>query len=142
MKHFPILGGKGHVVELPEGGHSPVISTRNRLAYYEGDISRYLPLPAGNWQIVGRLSEVMEAEAGELVSWDGPYNFFTVDTLVESLESAIEHEGYYFSNPHPMPKYMPQTRQALMAKIKEIELHNESQSRVLSRERTIILRRV
>lgn len=66
IKHFPILGGKAHVVELSEGAIHPHINPQQTRLWwkYEKDTGglsfKWCDLPAGNWQIVGRLSGMCE----------------------------------------------------------------------------------
>ena len=145
MKHFPILQGKAHVVELPEGATNLQVVTIHQgsksfpsLKYDRPDLVRgYIDLPPGTWQIVGMLPEVTEEEAAGLVTWDGPYNFFTVPTMVESLESAILAEGYAFQS---TPK--PENKDFYWGYLDDLAKWEADQQRVLSRERWLLLRRV
>ena len=107
-----------------------------------------IDLPAGNWQIVGRLSEVTEADAQELVDkvmGDQHFQNYSyksvaerwVKTAIESLESAILAENYYLdSNPYQILKTMNGEGITESGQV----AYEEAQSRVLSRERTLILR--
>lgn len=191
MKHFEILGGKAHVVELPEASEFPRIENGTLKAErthndYSTSLVR-LNLPAGNWKIVGRLSEVTEAEAGELVDkpytagieqytkpndlteWvvsEAPmgtkysktmykgYRDYTKDpdsysvreanpfkTAIESLESAILADGYHLDL-NPMGSFDEFDMLVFNHSKERLNEWKEVQSRVLSRERTLILRRV
>lgn len=79
-------------------------------------------LPPGNWRIIGMLSEVTEEQIIPLVDWESNpedigdewrYRDYQVQdedykyshhTALESLESAIEAEGWTFSNPYGMER--------------------------------------
>jgi hypothetical protein len=161
MKHFPILQGKAHVVELPEGAYSIRLSKDAPLFRldYRIDvlttkrISRPICvwLPAGNWQIVGRLSEVTESEAAGMVDSDDQYgvtmyrNYKTTGmpyfdeqiTAIQSLESAIVAGGYAFQS---APK--PENKDFYWGYLKDLAKWEAAQSRVLCRERCLILKKI
>lgn len=114
MKQIPLLQGKALLVELPEGATNPRIE-KGYLWYdddnFIGVIARVHLSQKYNWQIIGMLSEVREEQAIPLVDKerfivDGPdlgfrnykgnkYDWF--GTAIESLDSAIEAEGFMFS---------------------------------------------
>lgn len=108
----------------------------------------YFKLPPGTWQIAGLLTDVTEVEAAKFVEytgWGGGPDYWQdytnpkgdVGTAVESLESAILAEGYYLDvNPIPVPDYSEGH-----VRFDETVEHAKAQSRVLCRERTLILRR-
>lgn len=156
MKQIPILSGKAMIVELPEGAINPHIHPgSNGLWYkYEGDKGGFsykrCELPPGNWRIIGMLSEVTEREAAQIVKLhatikkyrdylidnDRPTDMFT-KTAIESLESAIVSEGYTFRS---TPK--PENKDFYWGYLDDLAKWEAAQSRVLSRERCLLLRRV
>lgn len=164
MKQIPLLQGKALLIELPEGAKSPRIETNQSVIPYGQDLNwdinggeksywmdetERVSLPPGKWHIIGMLDEVTESEAAELVRWDGPYKFFTVDTRVESLESAIECEGYSFTHPEfpdindPIFYDEPYDGTGFYQELYSgaIEEYHKAQSRVLDRSRCLLLGR-
>jgi len=154
MKHFPILNGRCYVVELPEGEKPKRIEKSYTDSYLcvtspSGEIM--LKLPPGNWQIVGRLSEVTESEAAGMVDSDDQYgvtmyrNYKTTGmpyfdeqiTAIEALESAIVAEGYAFQS---APK--PENKDFYWGYLKDLAKWEAAQSRVLCRERCLILKKI
>ena len=148
------------VVELPEGATDVRESYANGFIYKLADgyiCSWYADEDAqldGTWQIVGMLPEVTEEQAGSMVQhkvWGqerGLYRNYLYheiqarhimkETALESLESAILAEGYYLDvNPIPVPDYSEGH-----VRFDETVEHAKAQSRVLSRERCLLLRRV
>jgi len=174
MKAFSILGGKVHVVELPEGATDPFVAK----TYIDEDGHVYntapqwlewsgtypdsaLDLPPGTWQIVGRLSELFYHDFDGLIEpakvfdytahyWNYIEKEYQPIMQIESLESAILAEGYSFSLPdYPDindPKFYdePYDGTGFYQEIYSSALddYHEAQSRVLSRERCLLLRRV
>lgn len=153
MKQFEILDGKAVVLELPVGAHGIHLSkdvVLYRLAFW---VDAYMErkshplnawLPPGNWQILDRLSELTEEKAAGLVELPQYGHYFNyayenpahkwLRTARESLESAIRSQGYYLDvNPHRDPGLIPSA---------ELQAYREAQSRVLSRKRCLILRRM
>lgn len=68
-------------------------------------------LPSGNWQILGKLSEITEEQAGGIVDlgwYETRYNYiemlFVADfTDLESFHSLMTREGIHIDNPYEMP---------------------------------------
>jgi hypothetical protein len=154
MKHFPILQGKAHVVELPEGERPKRIEKSYTDSYLcvtspSGEIM--LKLPPGTWQIVGILSEVTESEAAGMVDSDDQYgvtmyrNYKTTGmpyfdeqiTAIQSLESAIVAGGYAFQS---APK--PENKDFYWGYLKDLAKWEAAQSRLLCRERCLILKKI
>jgi len=170
MKSFSILGGNGHVVELPVGSDKTVAYGLTSLTPYinwmgdDGNLVE-VTLPPGNWRIIGMLSEVTEEQIIPLVEresepvycYEQEYPEYVGDewwyrdyqaqddsdykyshyTALESLESAIKAEGYYLDeNPIPEPDISRYPNDDWVAD------YNNAQSRVLSRERCLLLMRV
>lgn len=138
---------------------------------YGMDETEWVALPPGNWQIVGMLPEVTEEQIIPLVErgsepvycYEQEYPEYVGDewwyrdyqakddsdykyshyTALESLESAIMAEGYTFSNPLGKVKdFKKKYTGHDMFFADYMQKWYESQSRVLCRERTLILRRV
>lgn len=169
MKSFSILGGKSLVVELPEGATDPFVAktyidedghvykTDPQWLEWSGTYpENTVDLPPGNWQIVGMLSEVTEMDAIPLVDKerfivDGPdlgFRNYTGNkhdwfgTALESLESAILTEGYGFhSEPEPSYSDCEQYENPMRTYEGRLREWNSKQSRVLCRERCLILKR-
>lgn len=126
-------------------------------------------LPPGNWRIVSTLADLTEQQAHGLVDWDEDELYYKVydahpithdngqTTIrpgcldaIESFHSAILAEGYTFLPPEypdiSDPKFYdePYDGTGFYQEIYSgaIEDYHEAQSRVLCRERTLILRRV
>lgn len=159
MKALSILGGKVHVVELQEGAPIPdVINTgRPHLSWLDIDIDlSEIDLPPGTWQIVGMLPEVTEKQVGELVQkrihpWDHklwtyrdytrehkfPRDAVVLHTALQSLESAIVAEGWYLDD-NPIKVHTWASENADDYK----KQYDAAQSRVLCRERCLLLRRM
>lgn len=165
MKQIPLLQGKALLVELPEGAENTSISdsdyfdkviTSNQHLTWNIDNGMLdgVSLPPGTWEIVGLLPEVSESEAAGMVEHKirgqerGLYRNYLYhdiqarhimkETALESLESAILAEGYYLDvNPIPVPDYSEGH-----VRFDETVEHAKAQSRVLSRERCLLLRRV
>ena len=167
IKQIKTLGGKARVVELPEGAKDPFVAK----TYVDEDGHTYdtdpqwlewsgtfpnntLDLPPGNWRIIGTLSEVTESEAAQIVKLhatikkyrdylidnDRPTDMFT-KTALESLESAIVAGGYAFTNPIPKPDCGCLTEYDREGCEQECWKYINAQSRVLSRERCLLLGR-
>lgn len=155
MKQIPILSGKAMIVELK---HKPIYmeiihSGDLKYEYEESETGpqkyTYVNLPPGTWQIVGMLSEVTESEVAQIVKLhatikkyrdylidnDRPTDMFT-KTAPESLESAIVAEGYTFQS---TPK--PENKDFYWGYLDDLAKWEAAQSRVLSRERCLLLRR-
>lgn len=149
---IPIISGRCLVVELPPDAEliSPV-NGHDRTWSYWSETEKYgtFEAPPGKWHIIGRLSEVTEEQASNIVQsfkFKGGYlynnyitgNRDTTDTALESLESAILAAGWYFDNPYknePVLKKLP-------SEIDEhIERFAKAQSRVLDRSRCLLLGR-
>lgn len=159
MKSFSILGGKAHVVELPEGAIKPRITQPFGIYLTFNDRFGFnrIKLPPGIWQIVGMLPEVTEEQAARMVddaTFKYPYIFKRKfedyssesendhDTAIESLESAILAEGYGFhSEPEPSYSDCEQYENPMRTYEGRLREWNSKQSRVLCRERTLILKR-
>lgn len=126
MKAFEILGGKAYVLELPEGATNPEVHTRSLTFDTPMEVDEWgydyqsVKLPEGTWQIDGFLSDV---------NWD--------ESDIEALESAIVAGGWYLDD-NPIKVHTWASENADDYK----KQFDEAQSRVLSRERTLILRRV
>lgn len=113
-------------------------------------------LPPGTWQIVGLLPEVTESEAATLVDHTGVTTPIRVHTLymnyqnggdhftaLESLESSIVAAGYSFSNPHGKSQMQHCSTASEPGDFAYLSREwQAAQSRVLSRERCLLLRRV
>ena len=132
-KLIPILSGRCYVVELPEGATNLQVVTIHQgsktfpsLKYDRPDLVRgYIDLPPGSWQIDGFLSDV---------NWD--------ESDIESLESAILAEGYGFhSEPEPSYSDCEQYENPMRTYEGRLREWNSKQSRVLCRERCLILKR-
>lgn len=164
MKQIPLLQGKALLIELPEG-----LGEYNMFlwdAYYDvtGDFHEVpslasthkdpdktrILLPEGNWRIIGMLSEVTEEQAAHLVKFVGhpwcAYKDYTTDknwfnTALESLESAILAERYTFINPTPKPDCDCITEYDREGCDQECWKYINAQSRVLCRERCLLLGR-
>lgn len=140
---------------------------------YGMDETEWVGLPQGNWRIVSTLADLTEEQAQPLVfkAVTGRYrNYAHKDfkgkdigigilnalalnnkyTAIESLESAILAEGWFFENTHgDRPDYArynygnayphPSERKRFERDLSEWE---QIQSRVLCRERCLVLRRV
>jgi hypothetical protein len=141
MKAFSILGGKAHVVELPEGATNLQVVTIHQgsksfpsLKYDRPDLVRgYIDLPPGTWQIVGMLPEVTEEQASEII--DEPF----VDNLV-ALQSAIEAAGFIFSTDECPNQFCENGKIDIgYGEFTNCKICDES--RVLCRERCLVLRR-
>jgi len=168
MKRFPILQVRAYVVELPEGAHSPLIEGINvlcDLTYIDEwgyDYCSSFRLPPGPWQIVGLLPEVTEEQAAGIVDYNsdvGYYESYGAKTVhhkngiysqhagfldaLESLESAILAEGYGFhSEPEPSYSDCEQYENPMRTYEGRLREWNSKQSRVLSRERCLLLMKV
>lgn len=161
-KLIPILSGRCLVVELPERATNLQLLTVHQgsksfpsLKYDRPDLVRgFIDLPTGNWRIIGMLSEVTDEQAATFVklhatikkykdyltSKEHPTNVFT-KTALESLESAILAEGWKFHNPYKKPDYIPKTMTAEFAYREEMDDWEKAESRVLCRERCLLLGR-
>ena len=132
------------MVELPEGAYSIRLSKDAPLFRldYRIDvlttkrISRPICvwLPASTWQIVGMLSEVTEKQAGEII--DEPF----FDNLV-ALQSAIEAAGFIFSTDECPNQFCENGKIDIgYGEFTNCKICDES--RVLSRERCLLLRKI
>lgn len=161
MKSFSILGGKAHVVELPEGAKFPRIETNQSIIPYGQDLcwdrnggeksygmdeTEWVGLHPGTWQIVGRLSEVTADDVADLTGhYYNKYNERYVEfacsatrvTPIDDLESVIVAAGYTFKSE---PK--PENKDFYWGYLDDLAKWEAAQQRVLSRERTLILRRI
>lgn len=124
-------------------------------------------LPPGTWQIVGLLPEVTEEQAAGIVDYNEDIRYYRAYGVhpvesgdgkrsrlvgyldaIKSLESAIHAEGYYLDeNPKRIKDhdFFYDGDGGLKDEelyIIECESEAEAQSRVLCRERCLILRRV
>lgn len=161
MKQIPLLQGKALLIELPEGAKDPFVAktyidedghtydTDPQWIEWSGTYpNSTIDLPPGNWRIIGMLSEVTEDQAAEIVDGDripfdetqGAYRDYTyksnwgaawLSSALESLESSILAEGWYFDNPI-------QTVDDNYAAIGD---YYGNESRVLSRDRCLLLGR-
>lgn len=160
MKTITILSGRAMIVELPEGASDttyPKIGIADLYFQKEGkhipeESYISVPIPEGNWQIVGRLSEITEEQAEQLVepngngdyrNYEGAWGGFA--TAIQSLESAIRAEGWMFENPYgetePAPLLIDseeEHRKFILDKLRWMA----AQSRVLDKSRCLLLRRV
>ena len=157
IKNFPILQGRVYIIELLEDNRKVWLTPPDSMGQMAVAIdlvtTSFHYLPAGNWQILGRLSEITESEADELVEWveTGQYYVdYRVDgwwngdiTALESLESSILAEGYSFTNPLGNEKeYKKKYKGHPMVFANHMAKWFEAQSRVLDRSRCLLLRRM
>lgn len=107
---------------LSEDAEGPFVSPYQDgiLGYwrYNGHLAVKVKIPKGNWQLIGKLSELTEEQAKGLVeSIEIPFapdeicypdysvtGFKGLDTALESFHSAIEAECHYAKNPWPEPE--------------------------------------
>lgn len=161
MKQFPILQGHARVVELPEGATNPEVHTRSLTFDTPMEVDEWgydyqaIKLPPGTWQIVGLLPEVTEEDLSEIVSFIqidkrvGWYDYnspnpltFPHATALESLESAIVASGYYlYENTFGKVPGCGCTGPSDKGACDGCDDWMDTQSRVLCRERCLILRR-
>lgn len=166
MKQFTILDGKCLAVELPERvvGQlelkygSPTMDRSGPVYLVEkiGSGRTYLTKvgkQSDNWQILDRLSELTEEKAAGLVELPQYGHYFNyayenpahkwLRTARESLESAIRSQGYYLDeNPIPHPDDISIQPASMNWYFEQEVKHKEAQSRLLSRDRLLVLRRV
>lgn len=149
MKQIPILSDRFLVVELPGGATKPIVDPRAcRLCYHVNGKNDWMWIPPGNWRIIGMLSEVRDAELADVTGfYYNKYNERYVEmptsamsaTPAGDIEDAILAEGYLLESP-PTPKcgcFGPAEEGACPACDEWVE----SQSRVLCRERCLLLGR-
>lgn len=155
---IPILSDRCLVVELPEGATKPEIYGMSLTFDTPLEVDEWgydyqaVKIPEGNWRIIEMLSEVTEEQAATFVklhatikkykdyltSKEHPTNVFT-KTALESLESAILAEGFTFQNNLRNPDDVCYfSRDRMIADVRE---YHEVQSRVLCRERCLLLGR-
>lgn len=168
MKQFEILDGKALVVELPEDVTKVDYVYKNKMTHLieEDGESSFLSVD-GEWHVIGMLSELTDEQAAGLVgseetqgAW--PYadvflkNYqsgsFDLNSSLESIKSAILAEGYFLDEPpFKQGKYPISSESFVKAGFGENDLvdqryddhiHNQAQSRVLSRKHCLILRRM
>lgn len=99
---------------LPEDAK---VTDNNTISYRlpKCGVMHYTHLPEGNWQLIGKLSELTEEQYEGLVevdkeNWwkdymekDPEYYPFVFVDAEGSFYSAIEAEGYHVENPIPKP---------------------------------------
>lgn len=169
MKQLTILSGRCLVVEMPEGAKLRGLQKLqpNGLIYADPcghDV--LLDLPPGNWRIIGMLSEVTEEQAEQIVGFgdadpsgdrfvvghrlfdkeqEEPFLFWRDVTALESLDSAILAENWYFENPYgkdePIVDDPDPHSQYHGAQQDELARWQQAQSRVLDRSRCLLLGR-
>lgn len=126
---------------------------RPYLSYFTGVDTHRAYLPDGNWQLIGRLSEVTEEQAAGLVykhEWSDGYRMYkdyedklpkdfyhNRITAVESLHSAIKAAGLFMENPYGETIPMAFEEDCL-----ERQLWRKAQQRTICPERTVLLRKV
>lgn len=165
MKQIILLQGKALLIEMPNlklittihkgllvaGVNQKDVSSKCR-RIDRGDIKGFVQLPPGNWQILGMLSEVTENQLDGVIESDTfmgggvtihkNYNQGGwLPTRVMSLDSAISADGWYFDPIGDEPIRLPEghnshgTHEAMWNQWREV------QSRVLCRERCLLLGR-
>lgn len=156
MKQIPLLQGNALLIELPKQDFIKAkIQTlvdlhtvwSGKLNFKNGDRWESVSLPPGNWRIIGMLNEVTEEDLTEIIdvlvsseSGKKLYPNFTGGpwkvNRIESLDSAILAENWYFENPVKIHTWVSENADDYR---KQWE---EGKKRVLSRERCLLLRRV
>lgn len=169
MRHITLLQGKTLLIELPEGATNPIVDDYllgynlppPEWAAGWGDESYdTINLPSGNWRIIGMLGEVREEQAEQIVGFgdadpsgdrfvvghrlfdkeqEEPFLFWRDVTALESLDSSIFAEGWYFENPYgeePKPENTPNYAYSV-----DVRIWESVQSRVLDRSRCLLLGR-
>jgi len=160
MKQIPLLQGKALLVELPEGAKFPRIETNQSVIPYGQDLTwdinggeksygmdetEWVPLPPGNWRIIGMLSEVTSDDVAAITGqYYNKYNERYVHypsastrvTPIDDIESAIVAEGYTFQS---TPK--PENKDFYWGYLDDLAKWEAAQSRVLCRERCLLLGR-
>lgn len=165
MKQIPLLQGKALLVELPKQDFIKAkIQTlvdlqtvwSGKLNFKKGDGWESVSFPPGKWRIIGMLSEMTESDASGLVkSLPNPWNHqkrsyrnhqveskyaggaYLFDSAIESLESAILAEGWYFKNPLENER----NKIGLGTLDNFDQDYEQAQSRVLYRSRCLLLGR-
>lgn len=157
MKQIPLLQGKALLIELPDGATNLKVLTVHQgsksfpsLKYDRPDLVRgFIDLPPGNWRIIGMLSKVTDAELADVTGfYYNKYNERYVEmptsamraTPIGDIEDAIRAGGHLLKSP-PAPK-CGCTGPAEEGVCDACDEWMTAQSRVLSRERCLLLRRV
>lgn len=89
------------IVDLPEGAYLPKYETEKLigLVYYIGKKLHPVSLPPGDWHLSGKLSEVTEEQAKQLVQepilsfYRNYTSYMSVRTAVESFHSWLKSIG-------------------------------------------------
>lgn len=157
MKQFEILDGKALVVELQEGVSKVDYVYKNKMTHLieEDGESSFLSIN-GEWHVIGRLSELTEDQAASMVASYGVAGFHNykispqfagclIKSAKESLESAIQAEGWYFENPYgeeePTIDDPDPHSQYFGSQMDLVVEWNHKQSRVLDHSRCLLLGR-
>lgn len=139
------------VVELPEMVKYAVVTTFNRIGFYlPNGIISYEMLPEGNWQLLGRLPEITEEQADQVVDEytyntgeiDGYYDYENgtqTDCPTESLNSLMYTNEVYFENPLGEK---PVESEFYWGFLHDLEKWQEAQSKVWDKERTFLFIKV
>lgn len=161
MKQIPLLQGKALLIEIPEGAKMEGLQITSPNAIVYADTHGHgviLDLPPGNWRIIGMLSDVREKDVKHLVKYISDWGYINhgvktqvremlLKTALESLESSILAEGWCFENPYgEEPTHLEHMRAGWLDNpitddVRRVWNWKEAQSRVLCRERCLLLGR-
>jgi len=107
--------------------------------------------PRNNWRIVSTLADLTEEQADGLVEWHevlqyypdySMYGLWNGDiTALESFHSAIRADGWYIGT-NPLGTFEDFDKQVFNHSKERLHEWSAAQSRVLCRERCLLLRRV
>lgn len=137
VKHIITAIAEIFVVEVPVGSRNISINNARGMFKYTDKINivRWESLPFGNWGIIGKMNDLTEDQAAEIVEYSGKHkmfkdyksnkkhkvNVYSLNWAINSFDRLLEVNGIIFKNPNYDPELTTESGAGIESKLWDID---------------------